>query len=323
MNTQQHLAFDNANPHVDLSDVPSLATSGLLVTITTRKWNPNKLDKAASEEAARANGVTDPKLARVHKTLLKSDALTRIGSLNTRIHETNRQLTLEWLGNLRFAPTAVFPKWMAEVTRMQQEWDTLVDTFIIDDYLPARAAIISELGRLYDGGDYPEAEVLRRKFSFSYDTMPIPDSGDLRVDIAGEIKASVAEKYNRMYKDKIEGATRDMFWRVYEALAGTRDNPDKPDSKGLIELLEGTTKPDGSFTKGRLSASRIEGMRTLIDLMGDLNIANDPLLDETRRDLMLVFDGIRTTDDLKDQADREAIKAKLQTVMDKLPSTGW
>ena len=304
---------------VRTEDLPSLGDSVLLVNIKAGKWSPNRQDKTASVKLAHDAGAQED-MVRAHKTLLKSSLLTQINSLYTRIFARHRDLTFEWMGDVRGVPGELYPQWEEEMSRFEKQYNELADTFTETDYAKARADAVSALGTMYADTDYPPLRVLRSKFYFRRTVMGLPEPDDIRVQLGNAQRDAIIDRYRQQYAENIQHASRNLHDRLYRALAG---DPDDPKKKGLIDLLEGTTDTDGKRTKGKLSASRLDGMRELIDLMGVLNIGNDPDLEAARKNLLGIFEGVRTVDDLKSQHERDAVKADLKKVMEKLPSLGW
>lgn len=304
---------------VRTDDLPSLGNSMLLVNIKGGKWSPNRQDKNASAKLAHDAGAQEG-MVRAHKTLLKSTLLTHINSLYTRIFARNRELTVEWMGDVRGLPGELFPQWENEMSGLEKQYANLADEFTETDYAKARADAVGLLGTLHDNTDYPPLHVLRSKFYLQRTVMGLPEPDDIRVQLGDANRDAIIERYRKHYAANIEQATRSMHDRLYRALAG---DPSDPKRKGLIELLEGTTDADGKHTKGKLSPSRLDGMRELLDLLGVLNIGNDPDLEQARQNLLNIFEGVRTTDDLKSQHERDSVKAELKKVMDNLPSLGW
>ena len=321
MNTQLNFDTTVAAP----TSVPSLSSSSMLVSINIGCFNTRRKDKKVSKDIARDNHVANEKLVSANKTLLASPKLDAIRSLITRIHEVNRNMTNEWAPKLQLLPTAVYPDhvntFMGNASFEGTYWG-LVQDFVDNEYSWVVMDMQRELGSMYDAAQYPSVEDVRKKFYYNVSYMPLPDSGDFRVDVGREAQEALREHYERQMQHRMEAMASDLHKRIYEALAG---NPNRPEDKGLIGNL--ATEPDAKTgalkSAGRLHDSRIEGIHNLIKLLGPLNITNDPTIARAQHQLRMTLDNLTCAADFKQPEVRKDTAERLQEVLDSLPSLAW
>jgi hypothetical protein len=317
------LRFDMTLPAP--TSVPSLASSSMLVSINIGCFNTRRKDKKVSKDIARDNYVANEKLVSANKTLLASPKLDAIRSLITRIHEVNRNMTNEWAPKLQLLPTSVYPDhvntFMGDASFEGTYWG-LVQDFVDNEYSWVVMNMQRELGAMYDAAQYPSVEEVRKKFYYNVSYMPLTDSSNWQLDLEREAQSALQEHYERQLNNKVQSMAADLHKRIYEALAG---NPDRPEDKGLIGNLatDYDDKTGALKSTGRLHDSRIENIHSLIKLLGPLNITNDPIVARAQRQLQRTLDNLTCAADFKHPEVRKDTAAKLQEVLDSLPSLDW
>ena len=320
---EHQLNFDLSIPAP--ASVPSLASSSMLVSINIGCFNTRRKDKKVSKDIARDNYVANEKLVSANKTLLASPKLDAIRSLITRIHEVNRNMTNEWAPKLQLLPTSVYPDhvntFMGQASFEGTYWG-LVQDFVDNEYSWVVMNMQRELGSMYDAAQYPSVEEVRKKFYYNVSYMPLTDSTNWQLDLEREAQSALQEHYERQLTHRVQAMASDLHKRIYEALAG---NPDRPEDKGLIGTLatEYDDKTGALKSTGRLHDSRIEGIHSLIKLLGPLNITNDPTINRAQRDLRMALDNLTSASDFKHPEVRKDTAEKLQEVLNTLPSLDW
>jgi len=133
------------------------------------------------------------------------------------------------------------------------------------------------LGDLFNRAEYPEVHTLRNRFAFSYNFFPVPQAGDFRIDINEEAKAEILANCNQAYQDRLNNAMRDAWERLKECLTRMSD-------RLIVDVVhdeQGT--PSHEFRVFR--DSLIDNAKELTDLLKHLNLTQDPMMEQARRDL--------------------------------------
>ena len=167
-------------PNMETPVVPSIASSAMLCELSISTWTGRKKDKRASEQVTSDNNASAG-VANVSKKLLADcEELVAIQKLTANIRNLHYGMTMPWsdIGH-RLLPTAQYFKYHEQMTTMQNEYESLVDTFLRDyDNEIINAQL--KLGDLFDPFEYPTADSLRAKFGFRLSYIPLPDVGDFR-----------------------------------------------------------------------------------------------------------------------------------------------
>jgi hypothetical protein len=245
-------------------------------------------------------------VARVTKSLLgdcdELDALVKFGA---HAHSVNRNSTLPWSDSgPRLLPTARYFAYHKNMSAMQAEFYRMVDR-LIDVYDLEVSQVQAKLGDLFDVRDYPTADDIRKKFSFKFNYIPLPEAGDWRLDIGNEALASLKEQYESHFDGWFAAAMRDIWERLYKTLST------------LSAQLSDKTE-DGKTPK--IFTSVFDRALEIIDMMETCNLTGDPQMQLMQRRLSQTFKGV-TIEDIKDDAYlRRETKQAIDAAIKNLPS---
>jgi hypothetical protein len=267
--------------------IASLATSGILLRAKVKVWTATKQDRDISDEVT-SNKKAARNAGRYTKQLFADVQELRV-LLNDRQTWYNfiQRVTYPWDGEWGYLPTSRIPQVMAEINQRKAKSMELLENFI--NAMPA--AVSNEAfvqGDMFNRDDYPTPDEVRSKFRIIVQTMNIPE-GDYRVTIADDL----AEDLKRNF----EAQTRDII----------KDIHDKQNDQ-LVKVLQSfshccdseTVMEDGEVKvkRRKMYESTLTDALELCDTFADFNLNNDPRLEEARRDLLRVLDGV-TIDQLR------------------------
>jgi len=285
--------------------VQSISSASMLVGLGIGVWTGRKQDKGASKEVTQIKQAEDG-TAKVIKSLLwnceELDALIKFAANVRNIHYNS---TLPWTDmGPRLLPTPKYFAYHKNMSGLQAEFYRMVDVFI-SAYDLEVAASQAKLGDLFDVREYPNAEELRKKFSFTFNYLPLPDAGDWRLDINTEALASLRDQYKDHYASQLTGAMNDIWKRLYETLNTL--------SRQLSDKTEDGKTP-------RIFASVFDRMQEVLDLMETCNMTNDMQMQLMQRKLAAAFRGI-DAEAVKDDAYlRRDTKQAIDAAIKSLPS---
>ena len=304
---------------IDTTNVPGIATAGLLCSLNISVWEGRKKDKTIEGEVAIAKGARSSKATSVYKTLfVDCPALEAIKSLRGEARQYLNKYSTPWDHNgTVLVPTALFVNTVqAGMAAYEQRFNTLV-TILTNVWNTEISKQAFERGSMFNRDEYPTADEVREKFSFSFTPRPVPLSGDFRVDIGNEALKQVQEMFEAENARCVERAVAGTWERVkaqvewvQERMAAVLDyDPDATE-----------TDEDGKVTKKRrpkLYDSMVETGVGLCGMLRDLNITNDPKLEEARQ--MLESALVRVdTDSLKESPElQSSLKKAMDDIADK------
>ena len=283
-----------------MTNVASISSSAVLVTLNVSVWTGRKLDKQVSAEID-ADKHTRVRAGNYHKNLMAGvKELEDVGKYAADTRNWFVYRTLPW-GNegTKIVPTANLFDFKQELSDRENQFWNLVDDFELV-YNTAIQAAQFKLGSLFNADEYPPVDVIREKFGFRYFFSPVPEAGDFRVDIGAQGLEELQEQFNKAKDDAVAQAMSDMWNRVHEVTA----------------RLSNQLRINGS-EKGKLYQSTLDGALELCGMLKTMNLTNDPTLEQTRKDLFSTLNGVDLKELKRDDASRIAVKQELDDLISK------
>lgn len=279
----------------------SITSSSVLVEMNISVWTANKMDKSATEKVVADNSAVQ-NAAQVRKNLMAGTTLRKdIADYAASCRLWHNTRTLPWADKgARLLPTSLFMDYKSEVNVRRDTFNKMVDNFIIQ--YPALVQTANNyLGTLFNPNDYPSVDEVRSKFGFKLVFSPVPEAGDFRLQVAEQDLAALRQQYEDSFKDRLADAMREPWDRLHKLLTGM--------SQKLTDV-EGEDE-----SKKRYHDTLITNAQGLCSMLTHLNVANDPKLEQARRDLEVTMLGA-DIDVIKESADvRRDMKNKLDAIL--------
>ena len=286
------------------ASTPSISSASMLVELNISVWTGRKLDKRASQDVtAQANAAKG--VANVNKKLLGDCAeLEAIQKFAANARNMHYAMTLPWSDSgLRLLPTSRYFKYVEAITQAQQETERLVEVFLqAYDWEVTQAQI--KLGDLFNKDEYPTADSTRSKFRFKVNYLPLPDSGDWRIDIGNEAKDALRTQYENYYGDQLKSAMDDIWERAFKALSKMSERLDYPDK-------------DDKTTRKTFHGSLVDNVLEIVDIMETCNITGNPKMAQAASDLTRALSGITAEALREDDYLRAETKRTVDTILTK------
>lgn len=286
---------------------PNLSSASMLVDFTASVYTARKKDVSASKELEVAKRA-DPNVANVHKKLLGNcPELEAIQKFVGNTRNAHYSMTLPWSDmGMRLLPTSTFFKYKQRMTEAEQEFERLVNNFF-NIYEDAVVNAQTLLGDLYNPDNYPPLDVLRHKFGWRLNFVPLPTSGDFRVEMEQEQAKSLAEEYDKHYSAMFGKAIESLMQELVSYLARLSDRLDYKDHEDKKTFRDTVV-------------SNITNM--LEDLLVPLADKDERLLTLTRQ-LMDTFEGISPDALREDGVLRQNTKQSVDDAINSIKSLGW
>lgn len=282
----------------------NIDTCALLVEFQTGVWTARKLDKGATDELVHNKNAGAKDAARVNKHLLAGRKELEVISQHVG-NVRNRYVyprTLPWTDSgLRLLPTVQF---MEFNTRMQQEENTfweLVEHFITV-YPTLITAQAMALGDMFRREDFPSVDEVKAKFAFRVNYLPVPTSGDFRIDVGDAASQELKAKFEQFATERVDLAVAEVRGRLKEHLQRMSD-------RLTIDVAGGEAKTR------RFNDSLLETGFELCDLVKSLNIVQDPELEMARKKLEKAIAGVSVDDLRKNTSVRNDVKKDVDAIL--------
>jgi len=286
--------------------IMSLATSGILIRAKVKVWTATKQDREVSDEVT-ASKKAARNAGRFTKQLF-ADVPELRHLLNDRQTWYNfiQRVTYPWDDEWGFLPTPRIPEVMADIDTRKARSQELLDAFVA--VMPS--AISNEAfaqGDMFNKDDYPTPDEVRSKFRVIVQTMNIPE-GDYRVQISTELAEDLQRNYEQQTRDiitDIHAKQQDQLVKVLQSFSYCCD------SETVIE--DGQVK----VKRRKLYESTLNDAMELCRTFSKFNLTNDTRLEDARRELEKVLDGV-TIDQLRNSdTKRVVIKESVDDILKK------
>jgi hypothetical protein len=277
----------------------------MLVEFNASVWTARKLDRTVTEEVIADKHAAARGAARVNKNLLAGrPELESISKFVAGVRNWVYANTLPWSDSgLRLLPVKQFMRFEQQMKDHAVEFDKLVGAFVTI-YPSLITAQAMALGSMFNRDEYPSAGVIATKFAFNYNYLPVPDAGDLRVDVGNEAKAELQAKLQEIADQRVAAANKELWERLHGHLTRMQD-------RLKVDIKDGEEKPR------RFHNTLVTGGVELCDLLDALNVTNDIELERMSKQLRSTLRGV-DAEDLRDNLNlRAQTLAKVDAMIDK------
>ena len=283
----------------------NIDTCAMLVEVNVRQWTARKLDKSTTEEVVSTKKAQNKGAARVNKHLLAGrnelEVINQhVGTIRTYLSD----VTLPWSDSgLRLLTTAKFMEFNQRMQEYEDKFNQLVDDFVTA-YPTLITAQAMALGDMFNRTEYPTADDIKHRFEFRVNYMPVPTSGDFRIDVGNEAQQELQSKLQKLADERIEHAMSDIKTRLKDHLARMSD-------RLSVDTVGGELKTR------MFHNSLLDTAHELCALAKDLNITQDAELEQARVALKNAISGIAVDDLRKDIPTRTEVKKEVDAILSK------
>lgn len=279
----------------------SISASAVLVELNISVWPAAKIDRETTEKTnTDAGAVRDA--SQTKKNLFAGTSLRKdIEKFAARARLYHNLHTLPWADKgERMLPTKLFMEYKQTMNGFERTFDAMCLNFFTQ-YPRLVAEASTNLGKLYRAEDYPDIEEVKLKFGFRRSVNPMPDSGDFRLDIPADDLEDVRAEFRDKFDERLKEAMRAPWEKLHTVLVGI--------SEKLKESNDGEKK--------RYHDSLLTNPLELCSLLTKLNVTNDPLLEEARRQVELTMLGANLESIKEDADSRSELKTKVDSILGK------
>lgn len=297
--------------------IPSLSSSCMLVELSISVWGATRTDKEAKEKLDAITNA-DETIYRVSASLTGKDPELDVIRKYAAGVRTNilYHHTQPWADTgPRLLTTGRYFTFHNQITGAQATFGTMVEDYIATFDTRVDTILANNPTSTLHRSDFPTTNELRRKFGFRVNYMPMPESGDFRLDIANDAARELQATYADFYARKTVEAMNDVWQRAHKALTHTAERLADPDAD-----FKGTVTKDG---RKKFSDDLLENLRDMLDLMKACNITGDEKMQRIERNLSDALLGVTTEAVKEDPHLRRDTKAEIDKAIANLPSLDW
>ena len=283
----------------------NIDTCAMLVELSVSQWTARKLDRSTTDELVSNKHASEKGAARVNKNLFAGRSELEV--INQYVTETRNYVydnTLPWSDSgIRLLPSIKFMEFNGKIQESEDKFFGLVTEFV-SVYPSLITAQAMALGDMFNRSDYPAPDDIEHRFRFSVNYMPVPSSGDFRVDVGNDAQDDLKAKLSKFADERVEHAIGSFRLKVVDHLKRMSDRLE-------VDVIAGEVKPR------KFHDSLLDTAHELCDLAQSLNIINDPLIEEARIALKRTLNGVDLKDLRKDMGTRNSVKADVDDILSK------
>lgn len=226
------------------------------------------------------------------KTKYSKKDVAKLNDVARRARQLRKDKTLPWDGEARLLPSKMFQDFITEITQLQTEYNVEKAAFKAN----IATIIQNAQNRLaptgtFDIADYPTAGQIDDILYFEHKITPVPDSSNfasiknLISDELEILEEEMEEENNKRFKQSM----KTIFHRIYDV---------------VVRVEKTLADPKKKFQK-----SMITNIEDLINILPQLNYAEDETLDEMVDELKDKICGV----DIKELRENPIVRQQVAT----------
>ena len=277
--------------------IKNLDEKAVLVQVKRRMYSPYKLDEAESKAYGAGN---------VNKHLFQGtdNRVKRAISKYTEVYTFVKDNTVPWTTGVELLNITHYMDFTSGLRQRIDEANAAVADLVthwdyeVQDDLRRLQDISYAKGKpnLADPNDYPSADEVEKRFGIEVRYMPVPSTGDFRVGISDEDKATLQQQLD----DATTNATRHVLSQMIEPM------------QRAVKKLTVPIGGDGHIFRDSL----IDNMVDVAYRMAKVNVSDDPVIAERIRDLQSLVSTYANNKDVLRSS--QTVREKAATQIDAL-----
>ncbi len=242
-----------------------ITEKAVLVSLRISQFTGSKKDQKITKEVANNHNAQED-AGSYNKRLISKEAVGAIQTIAGKARVFHYENTLPWSDEgSRLLPTRRYMTYVSEIKQLEFEFNSKVDE-VVEKYDEIIEEAKQRRGDMFDINEYPSKEELRKKYGFKFNIYPVPDSNDFRISLSQHEIDKMKEEMEDNMRQIQTNATKDIWKRLYDVvdhMAKTMKNEDK------------------QFQK-----STVDNIKELCEILPDLNITEDIMLEEMRKEIV-------------------------------------
>lgn len=241
----------------------NLGNRAVLMRLTKGMPGEYRQDKTLTEQVKSEHNL-GKKSGKWQKALFPPEALAPIKALDAEADKYHDAVTLPFDKGTGILPAVLIEAYGQKMREFRSKRQHIVDTHFLANYEQWIDWARNEHNGTYDPEQYPDLDVMREKFYFRTEPLPVPDSTHFENNVKSLVGLD-AESVNIRVEDATKEAQRVLLSRMIEPLThmATTLQKDKP----------------------KIFETMITNIAEIAALVPMLNLTDDPELNDFARDM--------------------------------------
>lgn len=259
----------------------------MLVSLSQRAWKASAADQEVASNAEQSVGAESGTMT-VIKQLCPKHIIQPIRSIMTLGRaEHYKQTTPGLMKGQHLLAVKMFETYMLTQSAIKDEFGTAVNKYC-SIYPEIRAAAKRKLAGAYKDADFPSEGQIKGFFGYEITTAPVPQSSDWRLE---GMDAGQTEELRQQLEAGVHKMYADAMMSVYQRAR-----------LHLETLAKQADNWSSSAPGAMLRDATIDNFKEFCDLIGSMNVAGDPVIDQVAKDMQVFAD--MQGKELRQSADR-------------------
>jgi hypothetical protein len=246
----------------------------MTVQFSSKCWTARKFDKAATTKHNADQGA-DSDASRINKLLIPKSIIDGpVKARQNAQHKVHDLLASPWNADgVKILKATVYEEYATRMAAAEEVYWEQVDQFMTRyqgfyDNLWEKGP--ERMGGMYDRKDYPTPQEVRTKFTFKVHYAPITHSGDWRIGgLSGDETKALAAAVAERERELLAAAMKSVWKRLHTVVSN------------VVSKLSREIGSKESVYRDTLLGNVID----LCGLLPDLNLEDDPQLEELRKEV--------------------------------------
>lgn len=276
--------------------MPKISDSCLLVSLNISCFSGTKTDKRLTSEVSETHKTKNDALRVVKRLVSKEDPdLQEVSKFISEARTFHRENTVPWGDDgSRMLPAAHHEVYMKTQRRLREKVEDAAARFC-QKWPEKLAQAKLDLNGAFNAADYPDESTIANHFKFRIVVNPVPDGGDIRVDLPAQEVEAIRREIGDRVKEAEHAARNDLFSRLGERLA---------------LLVDKLATKDAIFRD-----SIVTNILEVANLIPALNVTGDSKLEAMRKEIIASIGSVRPGDLRDDVFARKETLDKAQKIL--------
>ena len=250
----------------------------MLVRLEVHNWSGEMTDpKVLMDVATRAGSSRPGEVGRFRKWLVMGDRSKELKRAASAVRQAHNELTMAWdSGVHRLLPVSLYERYLKSVDATIARYEQSREDFI--QSMPSMVVEAqARLGTIFNQNDYPSEATLRRTISAHYAIYPLTNTRHFIVEtLSQDVQSQLRSTMESEFQSKVSDTVTGLYERLGDAVNKCAERLDD-DENGHKYFYD----------------SMVNNLKSVVDLMPDLNVTGDPKLDEFCVKLKGIIDGVQ------------------------------
>lgn len=272
-----------------------LQEQAILVSLSIKTWSARKNDKETTQEILFTKGAK-ANSGNFSKRLLSKEYVQKYLDIASSARDYHKTMTMPWTEGKGMLSMKFYQQYVEKMNDFKDQFEYVVHNEFIPNYASYIDLDKDSLNGLHRIEDYPTQEKIAKKFGFSVEFEPIPDTNDLRISMSSSEREELKKSIESHLKDKQVQAMTDLWRRLYDCVSN------------MHKVL--------SNDKGKVHDSLLEKVIDLTELLPDMNLMEDQKLEQMRQEVVSKLCTHDISDLRKDKVVRSQVASDAKALSD-------